>query len=128
MGMRKVFVVGTGPLGCYPAVRLPQSSDTTPCRDEVNSLSAQYNAAVVDRLRRAAAGSSELRYSFFDQYAVLQRYLQEPEANGKKGRRKLMMDQPMIHTQIPHMPSTSTTYELNDIRRYYSLLIATNYY
>ncbi|KAG0548723.1 hypothetical protein BDA96_01G191500 [Sorghum bicolor] len=82
MGMRKVFVVGTGPLGCYPAVRLPQSSDTTPCRDEVNSLSAQYNAAVVDRLRRAAAGSSELRYSFFDQYAVLQRYLQEPEANG----------------------------------------------
>lgn len=88
MGMRKVLVVGTGPLGCYPAVRLLQSN-TTLCRDEVNSLSAQYNAAVSDRLRRAAAGSSELRYSFFDQYAVLQRYQQEPEANGKKAGRRL---------------------------------------
>lgn len=79
LGMRKVLV------GCYPALLRQKQSNTARCRDDAaNSVSARYNLEVRDRLG-SAAQYKELRYSF-DQFTVLQRYMQGPAANGKEDR------------------------------------------
>lgn len=79
--MRKLFFVGTGPLGCYPLLR--QQSVDEECNEEANSLSVQYNAAVQILLREMSTRHPDFRYSL-DQYNLLLQYIQEPEANGKK--------------------------------------------
>ncbi|CAL4926031.1 unnamed protein product [Urochloa decumbens] len=50
LGMRKLFLVGTGPLGCYPLLR-QRSLVAMECDAEANALSRQYNAAAVAILR-----------------------------------------------------------------------------
>lgn len=80
LGMRKLFFVGTGPLGCYPLLR--QQSVTKECNAEANSLSMQYNTAVQNLLGEMSTRHPDFRYSFLDQYAALQQYINEPQANG----------------------------------------------
>ncbi|OEL20785.1 GDSL esterase/lipase [Dichanthelium oligosanthes] len=80
LGMRKLFFVGTGPLGCYPFLR--QRSLAMECDAEASSLSVQYNAAVVAILRDMSRRHRDFQYSFLDQYTALLMYIQEPEANG----------------------------------------------
>ncbi|CAN6292824.1 unnamed protein product [Urochloa humidicola] len=81
LGMRKLFLVGTGPLGCYPLLR-QRSLVTMECDAEANALSRQYDAAAVTILRDMSTRHLDFQYSFLDQYAALLRYIQEPAANG----------------------------------------------
>lgn len=80
--MRRLFFVGTGPLGCYPLLR--QRSLAMECDAEVSSLSMQYSAAAATILRDMSTRRPDFEYSFFDQYTALLGYIQEPEANGNK--------------------------------------------
>jgi hypothetical protein len=92
--MRKLFFVGTGPLGCYPLLR--QQSVTKECNAEANSLSMQYNTAVQNLLGEMSTRHPDFRYSFLDQYAALQQYINEPQANGKKMHP--LTDRSMMHS------------------------------
>ncbi|RLN39860.1 hypothetical protein C2845_PM01G36270 [Panicum miliaceum] len=80
LGMRRLFFVGTGPLGCYPLLR--QRSLATECDAEASSLSVRYRAAAAAILRDMSTRRPGFRYSPFDQYTALLGYIQEPEANG----------------------------------------------
>jgi phospholipase/lecithinase/hemolysin len=80
LGMRRLFFVGTGPLGCYPLLR--QRSLAMECDAEASSLSMQYSAAAATILRDMSTRRPDFEYSSFDQYTALLGYIQEPEANG----------------------------------------------
>ena len=47
-------------------------------------MSMQYNTGVQKLLREMSTRQPDFRYSFLDQYAVLKKYINEPQANGKK--------------------------------------------
>jgi len=82
LGVRRLFFVGAGPLGCYPLLR--QRSLAMECDAEVSSLSTRYSAAAAAVLRDMSSTRRRpgFRYSF-DQYTALLGYIQEPEANGE---------------------------------------------
>ena len=66
LGVRRLFFVGAGPLGCYPLLR--QRSLAMECDAEASSLSARYSAAAAAVLRDMSSTRRRpgFRYSFFD--------------------------------------------------------------
>ncbi|KAL6880666.1 hypothetical protein ACP4OV_012231 [Aristida adscensionis] len=81
LGMRRLFFVGTAPLGCVPLLR-QLSLLTNDCHAGANAMSVQYNRAVASLLRDMSAQHGDFHYAFFDTSAALLDYIREPQANG----------------------------------------------
>ncbi|KAK3146822.1 hypothetical protein QOZ80_3BG0272720 [Eleusine coracana subsp. coracana] len=80
LGARKLFFLGTGPVGCCPSLR--ELSSTRDCSAVANNVSVRYNAAAASLLKDMAVRHSDLHYALFDASAALLRYINQPEAYG----------------------------------------------
>ncbi|CAL4926032.1 unnamed protein product [Urochloa decumbens] len=81
LGMRRLFFVGAAPIGCVPLMR-ELNLLTNECHPGANDMSVQYNAAVASILHDMGTRHQDFRYSFFDTYAALMQYINEPQSNG----------------------------------------------
>ncbi|KAJ4783010.1 GDSL esterase/lipase [Rhynchospora pubera] len=80
LGARKFVLIGTGPIGCCPALR--EQNKTKECNAEGNSASVLYNKAVSSLLNEMRRQYSDMSYSFVDTSIVLNQYIQQPSAYG----------------------------------------------
>ncbi|GKB81929.1 putative triacylglycerol lipase [Tanacetum coccineum] len=79
MGARKFVVSGVGVIGCCPAQRKQNSTD---CKVEANYWSVKYNEGLKASLHEMKAESSDMHYSYFDTYDVMNGLIQHPEKYG----------------------------------------------
>ncbi|KAJ7545474.1 hypothetical protein O6H91_09G121800 [Diphasiastrum complanatum] len=82
-GVRKMVVVGVGPLGCAPHYLFQEAASAAGrCVDDLNIMVNDYNSAVnvaVEDLNRRLPGMNII---FCDIYAVLQRIIESPRTYG----------------------------------------------
>ncbi|MQM23099.1 hypothetical protein Taro_056160 [Colocasia esculenta] len=76
LGARKIFFVGTGPIGCCPSQRI--QNKTGDCHVESNYGSILYNQGVSSLLRVMKSELGDMSYSFFNAYSALMEYIQNP--------------------------------------------------
>lgn len=79
MGARKFVVSGVGVIGCCPAQRKQNNSD---CKVEANHWSVKYNEGLKASLHEMKSESSDMHYSYFDTYDVMNGLIQDPEKYG----------------------------------------------
>ncbi|KAF8681981.1 hypothetical protein HU200_045437 [Digitaria exilis] len=81
LGMRRLFLVGAGPIGCLPVMR-EVNLLTKECHAAANDMSVQYNTAVASLLAGMSSRHGNFRYSFFDSYTALMQLIDDPRPNG----------------------------------------------
>lgn len=82
LGARKLAVLGTGQLGCIPAVR--RSVPGGGCNPELNDLSLRYKTATRALLEQLAVELEGFRYSFADFFEIGNHVLSDPQKYGKR--------------------------------------------
>ncbi|XP_071692687.1 GDSL esterase/lipase At5g55050 isoform X2 [Rutidosis leptorrhynchoides] len=80
MGARKFVISGVGVIGCCPAQRKHNASSE--CNDEVNYWSTKYNIGLKALLRELKTESSDMHYSYFETYDVMNSLIQNPQSYG----------------------------------------------
>lgn len=80
MGVRKFVVSGVGVIGCCPAQR--KQNTTGECKVEANYWSMKYNDGLKVALRGLKSESSDINYSYFDTYDVMNGLIQHPQNYG----------------------------------------------
>lgn len=80
MGARKFVVSGVGVIGCCPAQR--KQNSTSGCNVEANYWSMKYNVGLKALLHELKTESSDMHYSYFDTYDVMNDLIQHPETYG----------------------------------------------
>lgn len=80
LGARRFVFIGTGPIGCCPALR--EQNKTKECNAGGNSASVLYNQAVSSLLNDMSTEFTDMSYSFLDTSSVLLQYIQQPSAYG----------------------------------------------
>ncbi|PKA46703.1 GDSL esterase/lipase [Apostasia shenzhenica] len=80
VGARKFIFVGTGLVGCCPALRIKINSDD--CDVVGNSVSDLYNQAVSSLLQKMKSQLSDMNYSFFNSNLAFVDILQRPSDYG----------------------------------------------
>ncbi|MQM13990.1 hypothetical protein Taro_046916 [Colocasia esculenta] len=80
LGARKIVFVGTGPIGCCPALR--RRNATRGCTAEANYGSVLFNDGANSLLKGMKSELGDMTYSFFDSYTALLEYIQKPATYG----------------------------------------------
>nr|XP_043606389.1 GDSL esterase/lipase At5g55050 [Erigeron canadensis] len=80
MGARKFVISGVGVIGCCPAQR--KQNTTSDCKVEANYWSTKYNEGLKALLKELKSESSDIHYSYFDTYDVMNGLIQHPETYG----------------------------------------------
>ncbi|XP_078150030.1 GDSL esterase/lipase At5g55050-like [Carex rostrata] len=80
LGARRFAFIGTGPIGCTPALR--EQNKTKECNAGGNAASVLYNQAVSSLLNEMSTQFTDMSYSFLDTSTVLLQYIQQPSAYG----------------------------------------------
>ncbi|KAL8256539.1 hypothetical protein R6Q59_031606 [Mikania micrantha] len=80
LGARKFVVSGVSMIGCCPAQR--RQNATSECNVEANYWSINYNDGLRSLLRGLKRESSDIHYSYFDTYRVMDSIIQDPEFYG----------------------------------------------
>ncbi|XP_076922226.1 GDSL esterase/lipase At5g55050-like [Bidens hawaiensis] len=79
LGARKFVVSGVGVIGCCPAQRKQNTSD---CKVAANYWATQYNVGLKALLSELKSELSDMHYSYFDTYGVMNGLIQHPENYG----------------------------------------------
>ncbi|XP_028553658.1 GDSL esterase/lipase At5g55050-like [Dendrobium catenatum] len=80
IGARKFSFIGTGPVGCCPALR--SQSKTGECKEVANLVSHLYNEEIIFLLHEMKSQFSDMNYSFFNTYIALLEIIQMPFNHG----------------------------------------------
>ncbi|KAJ0779474.1 putative triacylglycerol lipase [Helianthus annuus] len=80
MQARKLVVTGVGVIGCCPARR--KETATSECKVEANDWSTKYNDGLKLLLQDLKLDLSEINYSYFDTYGVMNNIIQNPQPYG----------------------------------------------
>lgn len=77
---RKFVLVGVGPIGCIPFVRVDDKHEE--CNIEMNHLSAKYYAAFGSVLKNIKSELKDIQYSYFEGHSVMQSIVSKPANYG----------------------------------------------
>lgn len=80
LGARKFVVSGVGEIGCCPALR--KENPTSECIVEVNTFAMKYNDGLKAMLQELKTESSDINYTYFGTYDVMNDIIQHPETYG----------------------------------------------
>ncbi|KAJ3683710.1 hypothetical protein LUZ60_013937 [Juncus effusus] len=80
LGARRFVFLGTGPIGCCPALR--EQNKTKECNSDGNYASVLYNRGVSSILNEMKTQFVDMSYSFLDTSSALLQYIQQPSAYG----------------------------------------------
>ncbi|KAI3717902.1 hypothetical protein L1987_69815 [Smallanthus sonchifolius] len=80
LGARKFVVSGIGAIGCCPALR--KENTNSDCIDDANSMSVKFNDDLKALLQELKTESSDIHYSYFETYNVMDNIIQHPETYG----------------------------------------------
>ncbi|KAJ0983079.1 hypothetical protein J5N97_011334 [Dioscorea zingiberensis] len=81
LGARKLVLMGTEPIGCWPVVRALNKSSGD-CNRELNQVSSLYSEQAVLLLKKLQSEYADMSYSFFNSYRVFDKLIKHPENYG----------------------------------------------
>ncbi|KAF3324304.1 GDSL esterase/lipase [Carex littledalei] len=79
-GARRFVFIGTGPVGCCPALR--ERNETKECNEVGNDVSTLYNRGVSSLLNEMKESEVDMSYSFFDTNKAVLQYISQPSNYG----------------------------------------------
>lgn len=105
MGARKFVVSGVGVIGCCPAQR--KQNNTGECKVEANYWSTKYNEGLKALLRDLKSESSDIYYSYFNTYDVMNGLIQHPQNYGITEIKAACCGLGNLKADIPCIPISS---------------------
>ncbi|XP_057980798.1 GDSL esterase/lipase At5g55050 [Malania oleifera] len=105
LGGRKFVVAGIGMIGCCPSQRL--KNETGGCHEAENYLSLQYNQLLTSSLQQLKSELPDMKYTFFDTYAVLNNISQKPAAYGFNEVKAACCGLGDLKARVPCLPIAS---------------------